>query len=177
MTRPEAEARERIDASLAAAGWAVQDPDAVNLTAARGVAIREFPLVRGHGHADYLLYVDRKAAGVIEAKKEGTTLTGVEVQAAKYSEGVPPTVPAHFRPLPFLYQSTGIETRFTNAFDPQPRSRRVFQFHRPDTLAGWLGPLSSGDEPLRNDRAADAPPVAGVARSRLILTFVRYTFT
>lgn len=166
MKRPEAEARERIDAALGAAGWAVQDPDAVNLTAAHGIAIREFPLVRGHGHADYLLYVDRKAVGVIEAKREGTTLTGVEVQAEKYSEGVPPNVPAHFRPLPFLYQSTGVETRFTNAFDPQPRSRRVFQFHQPGTLAGWLAaPGGSGGEPLRTTARKKAPP-RGASRRR-----------
>ncbi len=38
------------------------------------------------------------------------------------------------RPLPFLYESTGVETYFTNQLDPTPRSRRVFAFHRPDTL-------------------------------------------
>jgi type I restriction enzyme R subunit len=138
MKTPEDEARERIDAHLDDAGWQVQDRDSMNLQAGRGIAVREFPLVRGHGFADYLLYVNGKAAEVIEAKKEGETLMGVEVQSEKYSEGVPSTVPAHFRPLPFLYQSTGIETRFTNAFDPAPRSRRVFSFHRPETLAAWL---------------------------------------
>src|SRR5262249_33244942 len=98
----------------------------------------------GHGAADYLLYVDGKAAGAVEAKKKGETLTGVEVQAERYSEGMPDTVPAHLRPLPFLYQSTGVETRFTNRLDPAPRSRTVFQFHRPETLATWLGRASSG---------------------------------
>src|SRR5207244_10036415 len=71
-------------------------------------------------------------------KREGETLTGVEVQAEKYAAGLPDVIPAPYRPLPFLYQSTGIETRFTNTFDPHPRSRRVFQFHKPETLAGWL---------------------------------------
>ena len=55
MPKPEQSARERIDAALSLAGWAVQDPNAVNLAGARGVAVREFPLVRSHGFADYLL--------------------------------------------------------------------------------------------------------------------------
>src|SRR5205807_9656262 len=41
-------------------------------------------------------------------------------------------------PLPFVYQSTGTETRFTNTLDPEPTSRDVFWFHRPETLAAWL---------------------------------------
>ena len=67
--------RQQIDEALDKAGWAVQDVKGVNLHASRGVAIREFPLKQGHGTADYLLYVDGKAAGVVEAKKAGTTPT------------------------------------------------------------------------------------------------------
>jgi type I restriction enzyme R subunit len=133
----EAEARENIDKLLTAAGWHVCDASAANIHAARGVAIREFPLP-GHGFADYLLYVDGKAAGVIEAKKEGVTLTGVETQSDKYTQGLPAGLPRWGNPLPFAYQSTGIETRFTNGLDPQPRSRPVFAFHKPDLLADWL---------------------------------------
>src|SRR5438132_259826 len=133
MAAPEESARQQIDEALTVAGWAVQDAKEANLHAARGVAIREFPLKAGHGFADYLLYVDAKAAGIVEAKKAGETLTGAETQAAKYSEGLPDALPAHQRPLPFLYQSTGVETRFTNWLDPEPRSRRVFHFHRPET--------------------------------------------
>jgi hypothetical protein len=70
---PKKVARETIDKLLTQAGWLVCDASQVNIHAARGVAIREFPLP-GHGFADYLLYIDGKAAGVIEAKKEGTTL-------------------------------------------------------------------------------------------------------
>ncbi|HNC53198.1 MAG TPA: hypothetical protein PLO14_13330 [Accumulibacter sp.] len=47
------------------------------------MALREFPLAEGHGTADYLLCVDGKAAGIIEAKRQGATLTGVEVQSAR----------------------------------------------------------------------------------------------
>lgn len=134
---PEHKARKNIDDALRAAGWAVQDAGAVDLTAAQGVAIREMPMAPGFGAADYLLYADRKAIGVVEAKKEGETLTGVEVQAEKYGAGLPPSYPAWRRPLPFLYQSTGVETQFTNALDPDPRSRAVFSFHRPETLLAW----------------------------------------
>ena len=104
-----------------------------------GVAVREFPLKPGHGAADYLLYVNQKAAGVVEAKPVGSTLTGVEVQSEKYSAGLPDNLPAHQRPLTFLYESTGVETQFTNRLDPEPRSRLVFSFHTPETLATWVG--------------------------------------
>jgi type I restriction enzyme R subunit len=138
MPTPEDKARQKIDEALEGCGWVVQDLRGVNLAAARGVVVRNFPLAMGHGFADYLLYIDGKAAGIIEAKKEGATLTGVEIQTAKYSEGLPQQLPAYVRPLPFLYQSTGIETRFTNRLDPAPRSRHVFSFHRPVTLAEWI---------------------------------------
>jgi type I restriction enzyme R subunit len=70
------------------------------------------------------LFVDRKAAGVIEAKKEGETLTGVAWQSSKYLDGLPHGLqPAVEGPLPFAYQSTGTETRFTNTRDPEARSR------------------------------------------------------
>ena len=86
---PEAKARIGIDALLVAAGWHVCDMAQAHIHAARGVAIREFPLNTGFGFADYLLYIDGKAAGVIEAKKEGATLTGVEAQSARYAQGLP----------------------------------------------------------------------------------------
>ena len=139
MSNPEQEARQTIDQLLGAAGWHICDADAVNICAARGVVVREFPLKSGHGFADYLLYVDGKAAGVIEAKRQGMTLSGVEVQAARYTAGLPSGLPAWHNPLPFAYQSTGVETRFTNGLDPEPRSRPVFAFHRPELLAEWLG--------------------------------------
>ncbi|MBU1711204.1 MAG: DEAD/DEAH box helicase family protein, partial [Proteobacteria bacterium] len=132
----EQHAREKIDQLLTEAGWLVQDVKDTNIYAAKGVAIREFPLKQGHGFADYLLYVDGKAAGVIEAKKTGTTLTGVETQSDKYAKGLPDSLPAWTRPLPFCYQSTGDETRFTNNLDPAPRSRQVFAFHKPDYIFG-----------------------------------------
>ncbi|MEE8424024.1 MAG: DEAD/DEAH box helicase family protein, partial [Thermodesulfobacteriota bacterium] len=137
--KPEEEARDVIDAMLNEAGWDVQDIDNVNIHYKQGVAIREFPLKKGYGYVDYLLYVDGQAAGVLEAKKVGETLTGVEIQSDKYSKGLPDDLPAYYRPLPFCYESTGVETRFTNALDPIVRSRQVFSFHRPETLSAWVG--------------------------------------
>lgn len=138
---PEARARQRIDLLLQQAGWQVQSLAQVNLQAARGVAIREFPLGNGFGCADYLLYVNGKACGVIEAKKDGATLSGVEAQSARYAQGLPADLPAWRRPLPFVWESTGIETHFTNGLDPEPRARSVFAFFRPELLVQWLAYL------------------------------------
>ncbi len=149
--RPEDKAREVIDGMLEKAGWHIYDLKEANIYANRGVIIRNFPLKTGFGFADYLLYVDGKAAGVIEAKKEGTTLTGVEIQSDKYKNGLPDTLPAWQRPLPFCYQSTGIETRFTNGLEPDARSRNVFSFHRPETFAYWI----SDNKPAELDKAAE----------------------
>jgi type I restriction enzyme R subunit len=103
------------------------------------VAVGEFPLTTGF--ADYMLFVDRRPIGVAEAKAVGKTLSGVEVQTARYSQGLLDLLRdnAWHAPLPFFYQSTGVETYFTDVRDPEPRSRRAFSFHRPETLAEWSG--------------------------------------
>jgi type I restriction enzyme R subunit len=133
----EAKARVEIDRQLTAAGWVVQGQKALNLSAGRGVAVREFTLEPPHGRVDYLLFIDGQPAGVIEAKPEGTTLTEVEHQSGKYVAGLPEWMRPPVYPLPFIYESTGAETRFTNGYDPDARSRHVFTFHRPETLAEW----------------------------------------
>ncbi len=118
-------------------------------------------MMKGHGEADYLLYANGQAVGVVEAKKVGATLTGVEVQSDKYGAGLPKGIPAPVRPLPFLYESTGVETRFTNRLDPTPKSREVFAFHRPETLAAWAAeeplwlPLVAGKPDPRSERPAN----------------------
>src|SRR6266508_3754678 len=158
MPTPEEAARRQIDAALERAGWVVQDADAVNLRAACGVAVREFPLKRGFGEADYLLYAGGQAIAAVEAKKEGATLTGVELQSAKYGDGLPDHVPARVRPLPFLYESTGVETRFTNRLDPEPRSRAVFAFHRPETALAWTAAApAAGVTPISTGRMIAQP--------------------
>lgn len=87
---PEQEARALIDAQLEVAGWLVQNREEANLSAAQGVAVRELRLADAYGYADYLLFVDGKAVGVVEAKPVGHSLTSVELQATKYSAGRPP---------------------------------------------------------------------------------------
>jgi type I restriction enzyme, R subunit len=153
---PEEQARAVIDDLLGKAGWEVQDRARMNLFGhpERGVALREALMTTGE--ADYLLLVDGRAVGVIEAKRFGQTLSHVEEQSGRYAIGLPPGVKAWLpdRPLPFRYESTGVETYFTNALDPEPRSRRVFAFHRPATLAVWA------DEPLTlRDRLREMPPL------------------
>jgi type I restriction enzyme R subunit len=156
----EAQARVQIDRELEAAGWAIQDANAVNLAAARGVAVREFILKPPHGRADYLLFVDREPVGSIEAKPAGTTLTGVEEQSAKYGEGLPDYLAVPVRPLPFAYESTGVETRFTNRADPEPRSRPLFWFHQPATLATWVrGIAEHPAAPTLRHRFRAMPPL------------------
>jgi type I restriction enzyme R subunit len=150
---PEQRARREIDADLVAAGWVVQDRAEIDITAGRGVAVREFPMKSGFGFADYLLYLDRKAAGAVEAKPEGT-LTGVEAQSAKYAAGLPDNLPAHKRPLPFLFESNGSVTFITDGLDPVPRSRQVFNFPRPETLAEWIAQPAQLRARLR-----DLPPL------------------
>jgi len=130
--KPEEKARLKIDRMLNASGWVVQDFNDTELDAAPGVAVREFRM--SIDSADYLLYVDGKAIGIVEAKKEGATLIGVESQSEKYTHGLPKGVPAYRMPLPFSYETTGEDTRFTNHMDPEPRSREVFSFHRPEEL-------------------------------------------
>lgn len=117
---PEALARQMVDQQLAQAGWAIQDRKDTNLGETLGVAIREFKT--DVGPADYLLFVDGQVVGVLEAKKAGVSLTGVEPQTADYATHIPKGLQVPLRPVPFLYESTGALTTFTNGLDPTPRS-------------------------------------------------------
>src|SRR2546430_6641613 len=137
MQSPEELAREKIDALLTQCGWIIQNRSSINLSAARSIAIRE-ALLKDRDEVDYLLFVDGKAIGTVEAKPEGHTLTGVEEQSGKYGKGLLDIYPKWREPLPFAYESTGVETQFTNALDPDPKSRNVFAFHKPETLLEYL---------------------------------------
>jgi type I restriction enzyme, R subunit len=139
---PEQIARDQIDKRLLAAGWLVQDKASLNPNAALGVAVREYPT--DTGPADYVLFVDGRAVGVVEAKPDswGERLTTVEEQSSGYASAKLKWV-SNAEPLPFLYESTAVVTRFTDGRDPSPRSREVFTFHRPETLKAWRNdPLS-----------------------------------
>ncbi len=138
----EPRARVLIDRQLTEAGWSVQDSRSLNLFAAQGVARREATMATGHGRADYLLYVDQRVVGVIEAKPEGTPLSGVEWQSAMYAEGLPADVRLAALTkdgrLPFVFEASGTETHFTNGFDPRPRAHRIFDLPKAATHAKTL---------------------------------------
>src|SRR2546430_6497944 len=157
MQSPEELAREKIDKLLTDCGWTIQNRATINFSAARGVAIREALLKRGD-EVDYLLFIDGKATGTVEAKPEGFTLTGVEEQSGKYGKGLLDIYPKWREPLPFAYESTGIETQFTNQLDPSPKSRNVFAFHRPETLLEYLEPNANLNTRLANLPTTDQMP-------------------
>jgi len=133
---PENAARQNIDRMLEASGWVLQDYKNLNLGAGFGVAVREYPLSKEA--SDYALFIDRNPVGVVEAKPEGWTLTGVTPQSDGYLVGLLQKFPNAPRKPPFSYESTGVETIFADRRDPDYRSRNVFTFHRPEVLADWL---------------------------------------
>ena len=151
---PEQIARDNIDKQLIACGWIVQDKSKANISAGLGVAIREYQT--DIGPADYVLFVDSKPAGIIEAKREeeGLKLTMVEEQSTEYATSKLKYL--NNDPLPFVYESTGELTRFTDYRDPKPRSRPVFTFHRPETFLQWI----KQDKTLRK-RLHDIPALPG----------------
>ncbi|CAM3889078.1 MULTISPECIES: DEAD/DEAH box helicase family protein [Flavobacterium] len=153
---PEQIARDTIDKQLVACGWIIQDKKSFNLAAGLGVAIREYQT--DIGPADYVLFLDKKPVGIIEAKRaELGILTAAEDQAEGYANAKLRLLDN--KPLPFVYLSNGEIVKFTDYRDPKPRSRTVFTFHRPETLAQWL----SQEKTLRA-RLQDLPalPIEGL---------------
>ncbi|WP_040281793.1 DEAD/DEAH box helicase family protein [Tessaracoccus massiliensis] len=171
----EQRARVLIDEQLQAAGWVVQDGKAMNLFAGQGIAVREVVMAPGHGRVDYLLYVDKRVVGVIEAKPIGTTLSGVEWQSTMYATGLPESHRRRARlvddRLPFVFEASGSETHFTNGFDPDPRARKVFAFPKPSTLARILRDADADPErPTWRAKARALPPLdeAGLRPAQIV---------
>ncbi len=154
---PEQIARDEIDEQLQASGWIVQNKNAVNLSAGVGVAVREY--ATDIGPADYVLFADKKPVGIIEAKRaeEGVHLTMHEDQSEGYASAKLKYL--QNQKLPFVYESTGEITRFTDYRDSKPRSRPVFTFHRPETFVQWCK-----EEKSLRTRLHDLPllPTAGL---------------
>lgn len=146
---PEEKARLKIDEELTQAGWVIQDRKDFNRNASLGVAVREF-LMQDNTEADYLLFVDGKACGVIEAKKAGHTLSGVENQSKGYSCHLPEKTRSWQMPLPFVYETNSQEIYFTDARDINACSRRIFNFHKPETLFELLNQPSTLRNNLKN---------------------------
>ncbi|TYB32404.1 MAG: DEAD/DEAH box helicase, partial [Flexistipes sinusarabici] len=150
---PEQQARDNIDKMLEEAGWSVQSKEQINLSASVGVAVKEYQT--DSGPADYVLFVNRNPVGILEAKKEeeGVRLKVAEDQSSKYAQSTL-KYNLNSEPLPFVYESTGIITDFTDYRDPKPRARRVFSFHRPETLREWFN-----QEKTLRARLRDMPPL------------------
>jgi len=145
---PEQIARDSIDKKLQQAGWLIQDYRQINLGAGLGIAVREHPT--DTGPADYLLYINRKPVGVIEAKKDETILTGVELQTARYAASKLKWNKQE-KPLAFLFEATGQVIHFTDGRDPAPRAREIFHFYKPETLQRWYEQAESTRYQLHNN--------------------------
>jgi type I restriction enzyme R subunit len=132
---PEQIARDNIDKQLKACGWLVQNKKQINLHAGIGVAVREY--FTDIGPADYVLFVEGKPCGIIEAKREeeGHRTHIHEDQSEDYAKAKLKHL--QNEPLPFVYISTSTVTIFTDFTDPKPRAREIFSFHRPETLRDW----------------------------------------
>lgn len=132
---PEQFARDNIDKLLRNAGWTIQSAKKINWNESLGIAIKEYQT--DVGPADYVLFVDRKPVGIVEAKKEevGQNLSTVEEQSSGYANAKLKYL--NNDPLRFVYESTGVLTRFTDLNDPKPRAREIFSFHTPKTLLSW----------------------------------------
>ncbi len=152
---PEEQARERIDARLEQSGWVVQDLKKVNLFAASGVAVREYPT--STGPVDYALFIDGNLVGVVEAKKDdlGENITSVEEQSERYASSTFKYIRTDCR-IRFAYEATGQLTRFTDYTDEKYRSRPLFSFHRPETLRALLAQPDTIRNNMKHFPAFDA---------------------
>lgn len=133
---PEQIARDNIDNKLRECGWIIQGVKKINLFAGLGVAIKEYQT--DAGIADYVLFVEGKPCGVLEAKREeeGHRLHVHEDQAEDYANSKLKYL--NNNPLPYVYLSTGGIIKFTDFTDPKPRGREIFHFHSPSTLQEWI---------------------------------------
>jgi len=162
---PEERARVLIDEQLTQAGWVVQDRKNIDLVNNVGVAVRETLLKSVAGRADYLLYLNRKIVGVIEAKPSGVTLTEVQWQSHRYSKGLDTEqkkiAVLNRDELPFIFEASGTETRFTNLYDPDPRARAIFNFQKPETLARIIRESGNHKEATWRGRVNNLPDTQG----------------
>ena len=143
---PEQEARVVIDKKLEQSGWVIQNFAQVNIGAALGVAVREYPT--DTGPVDYALFIDGEPVGVIEAKKSsiGENITVVEEQSARYATSSFKWINREYT-IRFAYEATDKLIKFTDYKDIKYRSRRVFSFHRPE----YLKSLLQASDTIRNN--------------------------
>ena len=136
---PEEKARVKIDQMFEDAGWQVVDRDSYSPTIT-AAAIRE-GLLEGNHEADYFLFINGKAIGVLEAKREEIDVTSTKVceQTEMYVRGVPECYQAWQRPLPFGYQSNGEKTYFRDFRDKDGGMELLNRIHTPKELCKMLG--------------------------------------
>jgi type I restriction enzyme R subunit len=163
--KAEERARVLIDEQLVRAGWVVQDRKDIDLVSHVGVAVREVFMQKWAGRADYVLYLNRKIVGVIEAKPQGTTLMAVQWQSHRYSKGLTESQATNAvlinEELPFVYEASGSETNFTNVYDPEPRARRIFNFQKPETLARIIRESETHKHATWRGRVQELPDTEG----------------
>lgn len=136
---PEQIAREKIDRMFAEAGWAVVDRDHYSPEIS-AVAVEE-GLMKGNLEADYLLFINGKAVGVLEAKREEVDVTAdmVAEQAEHYAKSVPNWCQAWQNPLPLAYVSNGRELYFRDLRDPDGYYESIKKIHSPKEITRMLG--------------------------------------
>ena len=136
---PEEKARVKIDQWFADAGWKVIDRDGYEPTCT-AVAIRE-GLLKGNLEADYFLFINGKAVGVLEAKREEVDVASSKVcdQATTYAKSVPKIYQAYQRPLPFIFTSNGRDLFFCDFREPDACFNQITSIPTPYELVKRLG--------------------------------------
>ena len=141
---PEQKARDKIDAQLIETGWIVQDKKTFDASKGLGIAYKEYPT--DVGPVDYMLLIDSKPIGIIEAKpaNHGHKITSVEEQSKGYADAKL-KYNTNSKPLNFIIEATSKIIRITDRRDPKPRVREVYNFPRPEMFKEWI----EQDESLR----------------------------
>lgn len=139
--KPEEKARVIIDRMFEEAGWKVVDRDKYvpNMTA---VAIREGLMV-GNREADYLLFLNGKAVGVLEAKRIETDINSdiVQEQARLYTRSCPKWCQAWFPniPLPLAYVANSRDLMFYDTRKSNSEFEYCKKIHSPKEVKKLLG--------------------------------------
>lgn len=136
---PEEKARIKIDQWFADAGWEVINRDEYEPTST-AVAIRE-GLLKDNLEADYFLFINGKAVGVLEAKREETDAFSSIVceQAALYARSVPNIYQTYQKPLPFIFTSNGKELYFCDFREQDHYFKQIMTIPTPHELVKKLG--------------------------------------
>ena len=136
---PEEKARIKIDQWFYDAGWEVVNRDQYTPTST-AVAIRE-GLLKGNLEADYFLFINGKAVGVLEAKREEVDVSSgiVSDQVVTYAKNIPQYYQAYQRPLPLLYKSNGKIVLFKDYRDNDSDFEEINRIHTPWEIVKVLG--------------------------------------